>query len=76
MFLKFVFQDDGLINVGAVAGGDRNLPSPLTRLVTYTTACCYRTRDVISHPHFAYSICHLRWAAMKNKVSSLNGPLM
>jgi len=29
----------------------------------------------ISHPHFAYSLCHFRWAPMKNKGCSLSGPL-
>ena len=41
MFLKFELQDDRSINVGAV--GVEMCYFPLTRLITYTTSCCYRT---------------------------------
>jgi len=44
-FLKFEFQDDRSINVGAV--GVEICLFPLTRLIAYTTACSYRTsRDL------------------------------
>ena len=60
MFLKFEFQDDCSINVGAVGG--RNLPSlPLTRLIAYTTACCYRTsRDKVLYKHQIMQNAHVR----------------
>ena len=41
VFLKFEFQDDLSINAGAV--GVEICVFPLTRLIAYTTACCYRT---------------------------------
>jgi len=41
VFLKFEFQDDRSINVGAV--GVEICLFPLTRLIAYTTAGCYRT---------------------------------
>jgi len=47
MFLKFEFQDDRSINVGAV--GVKVCLLPLTRLIAYTTACCYcKSRDIMS----------------------------
>ena len=45
MFLKFEFQNDRSRNFGAVGVEVRHFP--LTMLIAYTTACCYRTsRDV------------------------------
>ena len=41
VFLKFEFQEDRPINVGAV--GVEICLFPLTRLIAYTTACSYRT---------------------------------
>ena len=41
VFLKLEFRDDRSINVGAM--GVEICLLPLTRLIVYTTACCYRT---------------------------------
>jgi len=41
VFLQFEFRDDPSINVGAV--GVEICLFPLTRLIAYTTSCCYRT---------------------------------
>ena len=41
VFLKFEFQNDRSRNVGAVGVEVRHCP--LTRLIAYTTACCYCT---------------------------------
>jgi len=40
MFLKSEFQDDRSVNAGAV--GVEICLFPLTRLIAYTTVCCYR----------------------------------
>jgi len=52
VILKFEFQDDRSINVGAV--GVEICLFPLTRLITYTTACCFRT----SHD---YTLCAIKF---------------
>jgi len=47
VFLKFEFQNDWSRNLISEPWGVEIRPLPLTRLIAYTTACCYRTsRDL------------------------------
>jgi len=67
VFLKFEFQDDRSINVGAV--GVKIFLFPLTRLIAYTTACCYRT----SHDGGKYSIWRVPRAHVVSSCECLCG---
>jgi len=69
----------------SISNGFRDIPPQTSCVRRHNDKSSLRMRDItrcvplckilahisISHPHFAYSLCHFRWAPMKNKGCSL-----